>query len=61
MTRVLNLRDQEAVCRERAQRDGERRAFWSAEAEAWQRIALDEIAATFRHGQRRQPELEVLS
>ena len=58
MTRVLSLRDQEAVCRERAQHDGERRAFWSAEAEAWQRVVRDEIAAAFRGGLRRGPELE---
>lgn len=46
----MGLRDQEAFCRERAQQDTARRAFWSAEAEVWQRAVHEEIAAAFRSG-----------
>ncbi|MBB5048930.1 hypothetical protein HNR60_003701 [Rhodopseudomonas rhenobacensis] len=48
MNKLIAIRSQEAMCRERALRDPTRRAFWSAKAEEWQQIALAEIAFHFR-------------
>ena len=48
MNRLVEIRSQEALCRERAAFDGERRAFWLAQAEEWEQRALDEIAFHFR-------------
>jgi hypothetical protein len=36
------------MCRERALLDSERKVFWLAKAEEWERCALDEIAFHFR-------------
>ncbi|HEY0330612.1 MAG TPA: hypothetical protein VGC77_16125 [Rhodopseudomonas sp.] len=48
MNKLIAIRSQEAMCRERAVLDHDRRAFWLAKAEEWQQIALDEIAFHFR-------------
>jgi hypothetical protein len=46
--KLVEIRSQEFMCRERAMLDTERRLFWLAEAEAWEQRALDEIAYHFR-------------
>lgn len=48
MNRLVEIRSQEYLCRERAAFDCERRAFWLARAEEWEQRALDEIAFHFR-------------
>lgn len=48
MNRLVEIRSQESLCRERAALDSERRGFWLAQAEEWERLALDEIAFHFR-------------
>ena len=48
MNRLIEIRRQELLCRERASLDSERRVFWLAEAEEWEQRALDEIATHFR-------------
>ena len=48
MNRLVEIRNQESLCRERAALDSCRRAFWLAQAEEWERRALDEIAHHFR-------------
>jgi hypothetical protein len=48
MNRLVEIRSQEAICRERAALDSERRLFWLAQAEEWEQRALDEIAYHFR-------------
>ena len=48
MNRLVEIRSQEYLCRERATFDCERRAFWQARAEEWEQRALDEIALHFR-------------
>jgi hypothetical protein len=48
MDKVVEIRSQEFLCRERAAFDFERRAFWLAQAEEWKQRALDEIAFHFR-------------
>jgi hypothetical protein len=48
MNRLVEIRSQESVCRERAALDSERRVFWLARAEEWEQLALDEIAYHFR-------------
>jgi hypothetical protein len=48
MNRLLEIRSQEYLCRERAAFDCERKAFWLARAEEWEQRALDEIAFHFR-------------
>jgi hypothetical protein len=48
MQRLVEIRSQEFLCRERAAFDCERRAFWLAQAEEWEQRALDEIAFYFR-------------
>ena len=48
MNRLVEIRSQESLCRERAAFDSERRAFWLAQAEEWEQLALDEIAFHFR-------------
>lgn len=48
MKRLVEIRNQEFLCRERALRDSERKIFWLAKAEAWERYALNEIAFHFR-------------
>jgi len=48
MNKLIEIRNQELMCRERALSDPERRAFWLAKAEEWEQRALDEIAVHFR-------------
>jgi hypothetical protein len=48
MNRLVEIRSQELMCRERALLDSERRMFWLAQAEEWEQRALDEIAFHFR-------------
>jgi hypothetical protein len=48
MNRLIEIRRQELLCRERASLDFKRRVFWLAEAEEWEQRALDEIATHFR-------------
>jgi hypothetical protein len=48
MLKLVEIRSQEAICRERAALDSERRVFWLARAEEWEQRALDEIAYHFR-------------
>ena len=48
MKRLVEIRSQEILCRERAALDSERRIFWLAQAEEWEQRALDEIAYHFR-------------
>jgi len=48
MQRLVEIRSQESLCRERAALDIARRVFWLARAEEWEQRALDEIAYHFR-------------
>jgi hypothetical protein len=48
MKRLVEIRNQEFLCRERAVLDTERKIFWLAKAEEWEQCALDEIAFHFR-------------
>ena len=50
MNRLVEIRSQESLCRERAALDFERRIFWLAQAQEWEQRALDEIAHHFREG-----------
>ena len=57
MNRLMAIRSQEFLCRERAALDSERRAFWLAQAQEWEQRALDEIAYHFRECNVVQAEL----
>jgi hypothetical protein len=48
MNKLVEIRNQEFICRERALLDSERKIFWLAQAEQWEQRALDEIAFHFR-------------
>jgi hypothetical protein len=48
MKKLIEIRNQEMLCRERATLDAERRAFWLAKAKEFEQHALDEIAFQFR-------------
>jgi hypothetical protein len=48
MKKLVEIRSQEFICRERALRDSEHKIFWLAQAEEWEQRALDEIAFHFR-------------
>ena len=48
MKKLVEIRSQEFICRERAVLDSERKIFWLAQAEEWEQRALDEIAFHFR-------------
>ncbi|GLR97950.1 MULTISPECIES: hypothetical protein [Bradyrhizobium] len=56
MKRLVEIRSQEFLCRERAALDSERRVFWLAQAEEWEQRALDEIAYHFRESNLAQAE-----
>jgi len=63
MNRLVEIRSQESLCRERAALDFERRIFWLAQAQEWEQRALDEIAHHFREcnvGQAALRETDVL-
>ena len=47
MNKLIEIRNQEMMCRERALFDIERRTFWLAKAEELEQRALDEIAFHF--------------
>lgn len=57
MNRLVEIRSQESLCRERAALDFDRRLFWLAQAEEWKQRALDEIAYHFRECNVGQAEL----
>ncbi|MGY3034566.1 uncharacterized protein YdaU (DUF1376 family) [Bradyrhizobium sp. USDA 4354] len=57
MNRLVEIRSQESLCRERAALDFDRRVFWLAQAEEWEQRALDEIANRFRECNVGQAEL----
>ena len=48
MKKLVEIRTQELLCRERALRDSKRKVFWLKRAEEWEQRALDEIAFHFR-------------
>jgi len=48
MNKLVEIRSQEFMCRERALRDSQHKMFWLAKAEEWERRALEEIAFHFR-------------
>jgi hypothetical protein len=48
MNKLVEIRSQEFMCRERALLDSERKMFWLAQAEEWEQRALAEIAFHFR-------------
>ena len=48
MNKLIEIRNQELLCRERALSDIERREMWLAKAEEWAQKALEEIAVQFR-------------
>jgi hypothetical protein len=48
MNKLAEIRRQESFCRERAYHDSDRKMFWLAEAEEWERRAINEIAFHFR-------------
>src|SRR5665811_1349932 len=55
MKKLVEIRSQEFMCRERAMLDCERKIFWLAQAEEWEQRALDEIAYHFRECNLEQP------
>jgi hypothetical protein len=48
MNKLVEIRSQEYLCRERAALDAPRRIFWLSQAEEWEKRALEEIALHFR-------------
>lgn len=48
MNRLVEIRSQEYLCRERAALDTQRKGFWLSQAEEWEKRALEEIALHFR-------------
>jgi hypothetical protein len=48
MNKLVEIRRQEFICRERALLDSERKNFWLAKAEEWEQRALEEIAFHFK-------------
>lgn len=48
MDKLVEIRNQEFICRERALSDLERRPFWLEQARKWEKLALDEIAYHFK-------------
>jgi hypothetical protein len=48
VNKVVEIRSQEHLCRERAALDAQRRMFWLSQAEEWEKRALEEIALHFR-------------
>lgn len=57
MNRLVEIRGQESLCRERAALNSERRLFWLAQAQEWEQRALDEIACYFQECNSAQAEL----
>ena len=50
MNKLIEIRNQEMMCRERALSETGRRDFWRVKAEEYAQHALDEIAFQFREG-----------
>ena len=48
MDKLVEIRNQELICRERALSDTDLRSFWLGKAEEWAQLALYEIAFHFR-------------
>ena len=48
MNKLVEIRSQEYLCRERAALDTQRKRFWLSQAEEWEKRALEEIALHFR-------------
>ena len=48
MNGLVEIRNLEMMCRERALVDKDRREFWLAKADEWAQQAVDEIASQFR-------------
>lgn len=48
MKRLVEIRNQEFICRERAMLDAEHKIFWLAQAEEWEARAREEIAFYFK-------------
>jgi hypothetical protein len=48
MSRIVEIRNQEMMYRERALLDRDRKEFWLAKADEWAQRAVDEIALQFR-------------
>ena len=61
MIKLVEIRGQELMCRERARLDSERKIFWLAQAEEWEQRALDEIAYHFRECKLERAEAQVTS
>ncbi len=61
MKKLVEIRGQELMCRERATLDSERKGFWLAQAEEWEQRALDEIAYHFRECNPDQVQLQATS
>ena len=61
MKKLVEIRSQEFMCRERAMLDSERKIFWLAQAEEWEQRALDEIAYHFRECNLDRAESQVAS
>jgi hypothetical protein len=57
MNRLVEIRNQEHLCRERAASDVTRRGFWLAQAEELEKQALEEIALHFRECNRSWSDL----
>ena len=45
MTRLIEIRNQEMLCRELALTEPERKEFWLEQADEWAQCALNEIAS----------------
>jgi len=58
MNKLVEIRGQESMCRERAAHDAEHRVFWLAQAEEWEQRALDEIAYHFRERNRAGADMQ---
>ena len=61
MKKLVEIRGQELMCRERAMLDSERKIFWLAQAEEWEQRALDEIAYHFRECNFERAEFQAAS
>ena len=48
MTKLIDIRNQEMLCRERALVELERKEFWLEQADEWAQRALAEIASELR-------------
>ena len=46
--KLVEIRNQELLCRERALLDRDRREFWLAKADEWSQRAVKEIALQFK-------------